>query len=73
MIIIGIVLVILVFVPSLWVRWVMNAYSKDLEGMPGTGGELADHLIKRFGGIICDIFTPYCIFYLGGGRRREAS
>jgi Zn-dependent membrane protease YugP len=49
MIIIGIVLVILVFVPSLWVRWVMNAYSKDLEGMPGTGGELADHLIKRFG------------------------
>ena len=43
------ILVVLVFAPSLWVRWVMNAYSKDLEGMPGTGGELAQHLVDRFG------------------------
>ena len=27
----------------------MNAYSEDIEGMPGTGGELAQHLIERFG------------------------
>ena len=43
------ILVVVVFAPSLWVRWVMNAYSKDLEGMPGTGGELAQHLVDRFG------------------------
>ena len=49
MILLGLILVVVVFAPSLWVRWVMNAYSEDLEGMPGTGGELAQHLIERFG------------------------
>lgn len=49
MIVLVLILVVVVFAPSLWVRWVMNAYSKDLEGMPGTGGELAQHLVDRFG------------------------
>ena len=49
MILLGLILVVVVFAPSLWVRWVMNAYSEDLDGMPGTGGELAQHLIERFG------------------------
>lgn len=38
---------VLVFGPNLWVRWVMNRYGKDLDAMPGTGGELANHLIKQ--------------------------
>jgi len=38
----------LVFGPSLWVRWVMRTYSGELQGMPGTGGELAQHLIDKF-------------------------
>ena len=48
MIVLVLILVVVVFAPSLWVRWVMNAHSEDLEGMPGTGGELAQHLIERF-------------------------
>ena len=49
MIVFVLILVVVVFAPSLWVRWVMHAYSEDLDGMPGTGGELAQHLIERFG------------------------
>lgn len=39
---------LLVFTPSLWVRWVMSRYNDDVPNMPGTGGELAEHLIERF-------------------------
>ena len=46
--IIGAVLAILVYIPSVWVRHVMSKYSKELEDAPGTGGELAQHLVKRF-------------------------
>ncbi len=42
------VLLVLVFGPTLWVRWVLRAYSDEIEGMPGTGGELASHLLERF-------------------------
>jgi Zn-dependent membrane protease YugP len=38
-----------VFGPTLWVRWNMWRYSKTIDGMPGTGGELATHLLQRFG------------------------
>ena len=41
-------LAILVYLPSFWVRYVMRKHSKQLVGLPGTGGELAEHLIKRF-------------------------
>jgi Zn-dependent membrane protease YugP len=37
-----------VFGPSLWVRWVMRAHAAEIPGMPGTGGELARHLVERF-------------------------
>ena len=43
-----IVLLALVFGPSLWVKFVMKRYSSDRPEMPGTGGELAQHLIDRF-------------------------
>ena len=36
------------FVPQLWVRYVMRKYSREIPDMPGTGGELAEHLIERF-------------------------
>ncbi len=38
----------LIFGPSLWVKFVMWRYSSEKPEMPGTGGELAKHLIKRF-------------------------
>jgi Zn-dependent membrane protease YugP len=46
--ILGVAILLAVFGPMLWVRWVMSAYADDIEGMPGTGGELARHLIDRF-------------------------
>jgi Zn-dependent membrane protease YugP len=43
------IILVLVFGPTLWVRWVMRAYDAPIEGMPGTGGELARHLVERLG------------------------
>ena len=41
-------LIIVVFLPQFWVKRVIKQYSQNIEGLPGTGGELAKHLIKRF-------------------------
>jgi Zn-dependent membrane protease YugP len=41
-------LLLVVFMPTFWVRWVMRQHSDDIADMPGTGGELAEHLIERF-------------------------
>lgn len=35
--------------PQLWVWWVFRQYRKPREDFPGTGGELARHLLNRFG------------------------
>ena len=42
------ILAALVYLPSVWVRHVMSKNGKELNDLPGTGGELAEHLIKRF-------------------------
>ncbi|MFK8015691.1 MAG: zinc metallopeptidase [Gammaproteobacteria bacterium] len=42
------VLLLLVFGPSLWVRRVIQRYRTPADRYPGTGGELAQHLIERF-------------------------
>ena len=38
----------LIFGPSLWVKFVMRKYLSEKPEIPGTGGELAKHLIERF-------------------------
>lgn len=38
----------LVFGPQLWVRYVLRRYSNEHDDIPGTGGELARHLLDRF-------------------------
>ena len=38
----------LVFGPMLWVRYVMAKHATHIDGMPGTGGELAEHLLTKF-------------------------
>lgn len=48
LIILAAVLAILVYIPSVWVRHIMSKHSKELDQLPGTGGELASHLVKRF-------------------------
>ncbi len=42
------IVLVLIFGPSLWVKLVMKRYSSEKTEMPGTGGELAKHLIERF-------------------------
>lgn len=48
LLIVGAVLAILVYVPSFWVRYIMSKHNKEIADLPGTGGELAQHLIERF-------------------------
>jgi hypothetical protein len=47
-IVIMVLLFVLLYGPSLWVKWVLNRHSKELPDIPGTGGELAVHLVNRF-------------------------
>jgi uncharacterized protein len=48
LLIIALVLAILVYLPSFWVRHIMAKHSREIKNLPGTGGELAKHLISRF-------------------------
>ena len=41
------IILALIFGPSLWVKFVMRRYSSEKPEMQGTGGELAKHLIER--------------------------
>ena len=44
-----IALLIVIYGPQLWVQWVLNRYNREPEGnFPGTGGELARHLLDRY-------------------------
>ncbi|MCW8928639.1 MAG: zinc metallopeptidase [Gammaproteobacteria bacterium] len=42
------ILVIIIFVPQWWVQYVMKRHHKTINALPGTGGELAQHLIERY-------------------------
>ena len=48
MIITGVLISLLAFAPSLWIRHVMRRHGREREDLPGTGAELAVHLLKRF-------------------------
>jgi len=41
-------LLALAYGPSLWVRYVLHKHSAQIPNMPGTGAQLATHLIERF-------------------------
>ncbi len=43
-----IVLIFVLVFPGWWVNYTLKKYSINYESLPGTGGELAQHLIKRF-------------------------
>jgi len=51
----------IVYFPQFWVRYVLRKYSTPLDGMPGTGGELAQHLLSRFGldDVVLEQSTPH--------------
>jgi len=48
LLILGALLVVVAYVPSFWVKQVMARHSDELPGLPGTGGELARHLVLRY-------------------------
>lgn len=39
----------IIFGPQLWIRWVIKRYSTHRRDFPGTGGELARHLLDEAG------------------------
>lgn len=43
-----VILLLIVFGPQLWVKYVLRKHQKHIESLDGTGSELAHHLIKRF-------------------------
>ena len=50
MVILLIIFALAVFVlPNIWAKWVLKRYTKGRDDYPGTGAELADHLLRRLG------------------------
>jgi len=47
--VVGIFLLLLILGPQWWVKYVLSKHSRVLPDMPGTGGELAQHLLNQFG------------------------
>ena len=47
-IIIGILILGVVFGPQLWARYTFKRYNQHQDHFPGTGGELARHLLNKF-------------------------
>jgi len=41
-------LLILALFPTMWVRYVIRKHASQRDDIPGTGGELAEHLLKQF-------------------------
>lgn len=50
MLILLIVLALAIFVlPNLWAKWVLRRHTRGRDDYPGTGAELAKHLLRRMG------------------------
>lgn len=43
----AILLISLIFGPQMWAKHVFKKYAIEIDALPGTGGELAEHLINR--------------------------
>jgi len=48
-IIIGLMVVLVVFLPGIWVRHILQRYSTPADRYPGSGAELARQLLDRYG------------------------
>lgn len=49
MIIVLIAVALAIFVlPNLWAKWVLKRHARGRDDYPGTGSELAEHLLRRF-------------------------
>lgn len=63
--ILGVLILIGIYAPQYWIQWVMNRYAKDLPDIPGTGGQLARHLVDRYqlDDVIVEETTPHSDHY----------
>ncbi|MCX7554386.1 zinc metallopeptidase [Marinicella sp. S1101] len=43
-----ILILLIVFGPQLWVKYILRKHQKHIESLDGTGSELAHHLVERF-------------------------
>ncbi len=43
----AILLILLIFAPSVWAKHIFKKYAVEIDAFPGTGGELAVHLVKQ--------------------------
>jgi uncharacterized protein len=61
LIVLLLLLLALVYGPQLWVRHVMRRHAHPVPGLQGTGGELARHLVSRFGldGVTVEETAPF--------------
>ena len=50
MIVVVIILLLAIFIlPNMWAKWVLARHSRGRDDYPGSGAELADHLLRRLG------------------------
>ncbi len=42
------IFLLLMFLPQWWVKYIMQKYNRSINALPGTGGELAQHLIDQY-------------------------
>lgn len=50
MIVVVIILLLAIFIlPNMWAKWVLARHSRGRDDYPGSGAELADHLLRRMG------------------------
>ncbi len=45
--IVAILVILFIFGPQIWARHIFTKYAVEIDAFPGTGGELAEHLVKR--------------------------
>lgn len=43
-----IIVAAIILLPGIWVKKTINKYTKEIPDLPGTGGQFAEHLLKRF-------------------------
>ena len=69
-VVLSIVVLLAVFGPNLWVRWVVRKYHAERPDLRGTGGELAQHLVERFAlaGVTVEQTDPFRDHYDPGSR-----
>ncbi len=46
-ILLAFLMIVLFAGPKLWTRYIFYKYSRDRDDIPGTGGELVEHLLER--------------------------